>query len=212
VGRWIFLSLAVLYLILGVWADDVYMAAANEWAGRGLPYSSLKRSDSFWQARLAFGVLIAGSALPLASGLWVGVQLPGRRIRRYFTDGLVFSGIVAGVGVPYYAVTSTLDREELITIAAACLTVLLLTLTGGLIGDIVERFRASSPLPLLRDRVVAGVIGTRSLAGHGASKVTTIDKVGEALKALSPLLTLLASLFTAYLTYLASASAGAPGK
>ena len=169
--------------------------------------------DSLWQARLAIGVLIAGFALPLVSGLWVGVRLPGRRIRRYFTDGLVFSGIVAGVGVLYYyATTSSLDWEELITIGAACLTVLLLTLTGGLLGDIVERFRASSLSPLLRDRVVAGVIGTRSSAGHGASKVTTIDRIGEALKALSPLLTLLASLVTAYLTYLASISAGAPGR
>jgi hypothetical protein len=170
-----------------------------------LGFWDMRRNDMFdWRyTELGLALILAWSAIPVIAGFTDGLRLPGRRLRRYTIDGIVFAGIA--ITFIYFGFrVSISDRGEMITALIAGGTVLLLSLTGALVGDLTKRIRAGEPARPVRLRFADELAGRGVGYSSGQTDGTKILRIGQILQAFAPLLTLAGVFFGAYMTYISS--------
>lgn len=144
---------------------------------------------------------------PLPFGVWAGVWDRGRHLRRY-----VYAGSLVGLS---QLISNVLLRRQLFGISLFygdaignvwIVTIfivgsMLLFVTGGLTGDLIERrFLPATGPGKAAESVARGVLRTV----HRKRDDTSVKRLAEIIAALAPLLTFIGSLVTAYLTYQAA--------
>jgi len=165
--------------------------------------------DSLWGSLAIVVLCFVWVLIPLISEFIVGLRLPGRRLRRYTIDGIVFAGI-AIISISLASVGSSAPVEDMVTALEAGGTVLLLSLTGALVGDLTKRIRGGEPARPVRLRFADELAGR----GVGYSPAQTdgneILRIGQILQAFAPLLTFAAAILGGYITYISSRPISTP--
>jgi hypothetical protein len=157
--------------------------------------------DLSWQFWAIVVLGVVWGLISLISGFIVGLRLPGRRLRRYTIDGIVFAGI-AITFISLGFLSTIYDVESMIFALIAGGTVLLLSLTGALVGDLTKRIIGGEPARPVRLRFADEFAGRGVGYSPAQTDGTEILRIGQILQAFAPLLTFAGALLGGYITYI----------
>lgn len=179
-------SLGAVIAVLGFWDQRV----------RDVSFMS----DWFRYTEILVGLSLAWATIPLISGFTDGLRLPGRRLRRYAIDGIVFAAIAVIVFSLVFLYVST----GILASFVAGATVWFLSLTGALLGDLTKRIRGGEPARPVRLRLADEFSAYRQRSPLVQTNATGFARMGQFLQAVSPLLTFAAAIVGGVFTYLAA--------
>ena len=130
---------------------------------------------------------------PILSGVWLGLVVPAVHLRAYSIIGVVVGSATYG--------ELALAKEPVGSYWPYVIWGILTIVTGGLIGDVIERMTSSRRSPSRIATAVAGHV-LRAIPGNAAATDANIKRLAEVLAALGPLLTLAGTIYTARAAHL----------
>jgi hypothetical protein len=180
--------------------------------GIGILLPVLASLGTYWLSRSGFGgmhelfqiMLIISIVCPLPFGLWLGLASRGSHLKAYAIIG-VSVGVLNAIGMIgiFVIYEGIIPHDWLLAGVVYVLAGMLLYITGGLLGDWVEKKTVSMVETGYAVKLAKKIVGKNKNSPEGIGKV---KRLTEIITALAPILTFLGSIIAAYLSYKATIS------